>query len=52
LTQLRILSEEAVITDRAAKAAQRSLEISTDQYHGGHRNYLLSSPPDSRLERA
>jgi outer membrane protein TolC len=35
LVQLRILSEEAVITDRAVKAAQRSLEISTDQYRGG-----------------
>jgi outer membrane protein TolC len=40
LAQLRILSEEAVISDRAVKAAQRSLEISTDQYRGGLTNYL------------
>jgi NodT family efflux transporter outer membrane factor (OMF) lipoprotein len=40
LAQLRILSEEAVITDRAVKAAQRSLQISTDQYRGGLANYL------------
>src|SRR6266571_7639918 len=35
LAQLRILSEEAEITDRAVKAAQQSLEISTVQYRGG-----------------
>jgi outer membrane protein TolC len=40
LAQLRILSDEAVITDRAVKAAQRSLQISTDQYRGGLTNYL------------
>lgn len=40
LAQLRILSEEAVITDRAVKAAERSLQISTDQYRGGLANYL------------
>lgn len=40
LAQLRILSEEAVITERAVKAAQRSLEISTNQYVGGLTNYL------------
>ena len=40
LAQLRILSEEAGITDRAVKAAQRSLEISTIQYRGGLTNYL------------
>ncbi len=40
LAQLRILSEEAEITDRAVKAAQQSLEISTAQYRGGTTNYL------------
>jgi len=40
LAQLRILSDEAVITDRAVKAAQRSLEISTNQYVGGLTSYL------------
>jgi outer membrane protein TolC len=40
LAQLRILSEEAEIVDRAVKAAQRSLEISTAQYRGGTANYL------------
>ena len=40
LAQLRILSEEAEITDRAVKFAQQSLEISTDQYRGGLTNYL------------
>ena len=40
LAQLRILSEEAEITDRAIKAAERSLEISTTQYRGGLTNYL------------
>ena len=40
LAQLRLLAEESVITDRAVKAAQRSLQISTDQYRGGLTNYL------------
>jgi len=40
LAQLRILSEEAQITDRAVKAAQQSLDISTIQYRGGLANYL------------
>ena len=40
LAQLRILSQEAEIVDRAVKAAQRSLEISTAQYRGGTANYL------------
>jgi NodT family efflux transporter outer membrane factor (OMF) lipoprotein len=40
LAQLRILSDEAEITDRAVKAAQQSLEISTVQYRGGLANYL------------
>jgi NodT family efflux transporter outer membrane factor (OMF) lipoprotein len=40
LAQLRILAEESEITDRAVKAAQRSLEISTIQYRGGLANYL------------
>jgi len=41
LAQLRILSQEAEITDRAITAAQQSLEISTIQYRGGIANYLL-----------
>jgi outer membrane protein TolC len=40
LAQLRILSEEAGIVDRAVKVAQQSLEISTIQYRGGTANYL------------
>jgi NodT family efflux transporter outer membrane factor (OMF) lipoprotein len=40
LAQLRILSQETEIVDRAVKAAERSLEISTDQYRGGLANYL------------
>ncbi len=40
LAQLRILSEEAEIVDRAVHAAQQSLEISTVQYRGGIANYL------------
>jgi NodT family efflux transporter outer membrane factor (OMF) lipoprotein len=40
LAQLRILSEQAEITDRAVKAAQQSLQISTVQYQGGLANYL------------
>jgi len=41
LAQLRILSQEAEIVDRAVKAAQQSLEISTTQYREGIANYLL-----------
>ena len=40
LAQLRILSEEGAIADRAVKAAQQSLDISTEQYRGGMANYL------------
>jgi NodT family efflux transporter outer membrane factor (OMF) lipoprotein len=40
LAELRILSREAEITERAVKAAQKSLEISTIQYRGGIANYL------------
>jgi NodT family efflux transporter outer membrane factor (OMF) lipoprotein len=40
LAQLRILAQEAAIIDRAVKAAQQSLQISTDQYRGGLTNYL------------
>jgi NodT family efflux transporter outer membrane factor (OMF) lipoprotein len=40
LAQLRILSQEAEIVDRAVKAAQQSLDISTEQYRGGTANYL------------
>jgi len=40
LAQLRILAEEGEIADRAVKAAQQSLDISTEQYRGGLANYL------------
>jgi NodT family efflux transporter outer membrane factor (OMF) lipoprotein len=40
LAELRILSEEAAITDRAVTAAQQSLDISTIQYRGGTADYL------------
>ena len=40
LAQLSILSNEAEIVDRAVKAAEQSLEISTAQYRGGLANYL------------
>lgn len=40
LAQLRILSQEAEIVDRAVKSAEQSLQISTDQYRGGLTNYL------------
>ncbi len=40
LSQLRILSEEAAVTDGAVKAAQQSLDISTAQFRGGLTNYL------------
>jgi NodT family efflux transporter outer membrane factor (OMF) lipoprotein len=40
LSTLRILSEEADVTDRAVKAAKESLTISTDQYRGGIVTYL------------
>ena len=39
--QLRILSQEAEITDRAIQAVQQSFGISTIQYRGGIANYLL-----------
>jgi NodT family efflux transporter outer membrane factor (OMF) lipoprotein len=40
LSDLRILADESANTDRAVKAAQQSLDISTDQYRGGMTNYL------------
>jgi NodT family efflux transporter outer membrane factor (OMF) lipoprotein len=40
LSQLRILSDESEIADRAVKAAQQSLDISTIQYRSGTVNYL------------
>ena len=40
LAQLRILSEEADITDLAVAAAQKALDISTIQYTAGLANYL------------
>jgi NodT family efflux transporter outer membrane factor (OMF) lipoprotein len=40
LAQLRILSQEGEIAERAVKAAQESLDISAIQYSGGMANYL------------
>jgi NodT family efflux transporter outer membrane factor (OMF) lipoprotein len=40
LSQLRILSDESEVADRAVKAAQQSLDISTIQYRSGTANYL------------
>ncbi len=40
LSDLRILENEAGDIDRAVKAAQQSLNISTDQYRNGMTNYL------------
>jgi NodT family efflux transporter outer membrane factor (OMF) lipoprotein len=40
LSDLRILADESANTDRAVKAAQQSLDISTEQYRGGMTNYL------------
>jgi NodT family efflux transporter outer membrane factor (OMF) lipoprotein len=40
LSALRILAEEADVTQRAVKAAEESLTISTDQYRGGIVAYL------------
>ena len=40
LSELRILSQETEIVDRAVVAAQQSLDISTTQYRGGLVNYL------------
>jgi hypothetical protein len=40
LAQLRILADEAEIVNRAVRAGQQSLEISTIQYRTGTANYL------------
>ena len=40
LSDLRILADEATDTDRAVKAAQQSLDISTHQYRSGINSYL------------
>ena len=40
LSTLRILADEAEVQDRAVKAAEQSLTISTDQYKGGIVSYL------------
>ena len=40
LADLRILTQETEIVDRAVVAAQQSLDISTTQYRGGLANYL------------
>ncbi len=40
LAALRVLADEAEVTDRAVKAAEQSLTISTDQYKGGIVAYL------------
>src|SRR5262249_46709578 len=40
LSELRILADETVSTDRAVQAAQQPLDISTNQYRSGMTNYL------------
>ncbi|MCU1298300.1 MAG: hypothetical protein JWO91_2578 [Acidobacteriaceae bacterium] len=40
LAALRVLEDEAAVEDRAAKAAEQSLELSTEQYKAGTANYL------------
>src|SRR5262249_32745063 len=40
IAQLRILAEEAENTERAVKAAEQALDISTVQYRGGLTSYL------------
>ena len=40
LAALRILADEAEVQDRAVKAAEESLTISTNQYKGGIVSYL------------
>jgi NodT family efflux transporter outer membrane factor (OMF) lipoprotein len=40
MAQLRVLSDEGEVVDRAVNAAQQSLDISTIQYRGGTASYL------------
>ena len=40
LAALRILDEQAAAQDRAVKAAQTSLDVTTDQYRNGVADYL------------
>jgi NodT family efflux transporter outer membrane factor (OMF) lipoprotein len=40
LSALRVLADEAVVTDRAVKSAIRSVDVTTAQYKGGTVNYL------------
>ncbi len=40
LASLQVLSEEATIQDRAVNAAQRALEVSTEQYKAGTTDFL------------
>jgi NodT family efflux transporter outer membrane factor (OMF) lipoprotein len=40
LVALRVLEEEAAAEDRAVKAAERSLSVSTEQYKAGTADYL------------
>jgi NodT family efflux transporter outer membrane factor (OMF) lipoprotein len=40
LSALRVLEEEAAVTDRAVKSAIRSVDVTTAQYKGGTVNYL------------
>lgn len=40
LSSLRVLEEEAIVTDRAVAAAKRSTELSTIRYKGGLAQYL------------
>ena len=40
LSALRILEQEAAVTERAVKSATRSVDVTTAQYKGGTVNYL------------
>jgi outer membrane protein TolC len=40
LAALRVLEDEAAVEVRAAKAAEQSLELSTEQYKAGTADYL------------
>jgi NodT family efflux transporter outer membrane factor (OMF) lipoprotein len=40
LSALRVLEQEAAVTDQAVKSAKRSVDVTTAQYKGGTVNYL------------
>ena len=40
LSALRVLEQEAAVTDQAVKSARRSVDVTTAQYKGGTVNYL------------